>query len=415
MPSFSKKDRGKWSLFSVHPVLLLLLCHLKQKSLNLCSFPAAKLLVVLSFISVSSQTGSGSETNWRSHRKPVVWGLMLRLRDVVFFFVQCDNLVFFIQSHLLAVMSTRLQPGKVTIPFISRHKDMVIPKPLQLSALAFLSPLQRPTGVMKGFWGGGPGVGSSKYRAHDGEEWGLKEVSHSQWAVIKESGSFSSSGKGEAHLIKTEMFQPPVKTHSWKKKSRAAGRRGERGEILDWGLDNTESLLCERSFVALFRTFQGFSVWKYKARKGDKKECRDKEKLKGQKHLNSKLRESKYNLKRMMDVWCYWWDSNLNKQKCWNSDLQVRTATIDQWSSALVCMSHCLRTQNFVFYIFLASTILRPKLGERGETTQIECTHIDLTCNHVYVWSKFNFRSLFYQQHKIIRPTEAAVCSKGEK
>ncbi len=113
-------------------------------------------------------------------------------------FEQSDDLVFS-RWHLLAVMSTRLQPGMATTPFISRHKDRAISKPLELSTLAFLSPLQRPTRVMKGFWGGA-GSDSSKYRALDGEEWGLKEVSHSQWAVIKESGSFFQRREGWGSL-----------------------------------------------------------------------------------------------------------------------------------------------------------------------------------------------------------------------
>lgn len=47
---------------------------------------------------------------------------------------------------------------------------------------------------------------SGKYRAVRCQGVRSEEVSHSQWAVIKESGSFFSTGKGEAHLIKTEMF-----------------------------------------------------------------------------------------------------------------------------------------------------------------------------------------------------------------
>lgn len=70
---------------------------------------------------------------------------------------------------------------------------------------------------MRGFCrGGGRVVALVNIGPRDGgEERGLEEASHSQRAVIKESGSFFffGAGKGEAHLIKTEMLQPPVKTH----------------------------------------------------------------------------------------------------------------------------------------------------------------------------------------------------------
>lgn len=146
-----------------------------------------------------------------------------------------------------------------TTPSIFRYKGRAISKPLELSTLAFLSPLQRPARVMREFWGGRV-VALVNIGRCDGKEWGLKEVSHSQWAVIKESGSFFSTGKGEAPLIKTETFNRQWKHTAEKRKvGRQAG--AQRGEILDWGLDNTGSLLYERSSVALFSTFQFFSVW----------------------------------------------------------------------------------------------------------------------------------------------------------
>lgn len=51
-------------------------------------------------------------------------------------------------------------------------------------------------------WGGAPvNIGPC-----DGREHGLEEVSHSQSAVIKESGSLFSARKGEARSIKMAMF-----------------------------------------------------------------------------------------------------------------------------------------------------------------------------------------------------------------
>lgn len=52
------------------------------------------------------------------------------------------------------------------------------------------------------------------------------------------------------------MFLPPVKTHSWKKKS---GQRG--GETLDWGLDNAGSVLCGRGSISLFVTLLNCVRW----------------------------------------------------------------------------------------------------------------------------------------------------------
>lgn len=174
-------------------------------------------------------------------------------------------------------------PCKDVCNSIFRHKGRARSKPLELSTLAFLSPLQKACEGNEGVLVGG--VALVNIGPCDGKEWGLKEVSRSQQAVIKESGSFFSTGKGEAHLIKMEMFSPPVKTRSWKKKS---GAGGQRGEILDWRLDNTGSLLYERSSGAQFSTFQFYSVWTSDRKLEKETERRERRCQKGlQKHLTS--------------------------------------------------------------------------------------------------------------------------------
>lgn len=130
MPSFYffffKKHQRNRSLLSVNTLLLFQLCHLKFGPCSLLKH----FLVMFSSDTACLQTGS------------YLWCVVsAAMRS---FFVQPVDLVFL-------AMTSRLQQLMLTTPSIFRHKGRAISKPLELSTLAFLSPLQKACKGNEGF------------------------------------------------------------------------------------------------------------------------------------------------------------------------------------------------------------------------------------------------------------------------
>ena len=192
----------------IAPLLLLLLCHLKQKS-EPCSplqlSHTGRLVVVLSFIAAISpdrkllpDEHTKSQEVTASHRKPMFRGVTLPWRDVFLY-----NLMIFesVTSPCNDDYKVAARDAKYTLHFQTQGQGDI-----QTTGTFYTGIFITSSKACEGNEGVLRGVALVNIGPCDGKEWGLKEVSHSQWAVIKESSSFFSAGKGEAHLIKTEMF-----------------------------------------------------------------------------------------------------------------------------------------------------------------------------------------------------------------
>lgn len=142
VPSSLEEGQGKRSLFFKSPHLLLL-CHLRRTTFTSAASPAGRPIVIVSFISASARpmdkvTGSQWFGVWHCHVFYTVWWF----------------------DAFQSVTS----PCKDVCNSIFRHKGRARSKPLELSTLAFLSPLQKACESNEGVLMGAAG-GSGKYRA----------------------------------------------------------------------------------------------------------------------------------------------------------------------------------------------------------------------------------------------------------
>lgn len=162
VPRFLEKGHRKWSLLSSS-------CHLKQTAFTSATAPHAKF------------TGLVLRHGCRKSYSQEDTGV----RGVT---PQC-----LIRCYLLYLPGCSHHCKDANSIFI--YKGGTISKPQELSTLAFYHCFKRPLRAIRGFrWFGGCLL--LNIGPYDDSAWGLREVSHSQQAVIEESSSFFSTREG---------------------------------------------------------------------------------------------------------------------------------------------------------------------------------------------------------------------------